>query len=341
MVWGDSGSKNSYAYTAMSKSSSSASNTTAATSPTASSIAMSRSSSSSSAPTSLAEALALEGFKHIDICQYKGIAQVLEAINSQSDELISGASSQQYLVFCDVTQSDLAKIDSVLPRYTRVTYYEDINLLIIKLVTVKHEAAHVNFSKKILVKAIRMGMSDDELFGVGAGRFKGSSCSKEGDTAFKPCSRDHETDLPTIVIEAGLSESLAKLRCDANWWLVHPGREGGKVMVVVIISIKQKDKSLRIEKWENAPAPARPITRANPGPPIPISIPTLIQQITIRPNATGAIRPNEVTGAPLVLEFDKIFLRQLIEPQTDFTFTANELADFATYLWNGVKSEIV
>jgi hypothetical protein len=322
----------------MSKSSSSASNTTAATSPTASSIAMSRSSSSSSAPTSLAEALALEGFKHIDICQHKGIAQVLEAINLQSDKLIAGDSNQQYLVFCGVTQSDLAKIDSVRPKYTRVTYYEDLNLLIIRLMpTVKHETVHLDFGGMIVEKVIRMGMPRRELIPVGAGQFNGSSCSKEGDTSFKPRSRDYEADLPTIVIEAGLSESLAMLKCDANWWLVNPGRNGGKVMIVVIISIKLKDKSLRIEKWENALAPARRNTRANPAPPIPIPIPTLIQQVTIRPNATGAITPNEVTGAPLVLHFEKIFLRQPIAPQTDFTFTANELADFATDFWDCVK----
>jgi hypothetical protein len=71
-------------------------------------------------------------------------------------------------------------------------------------------------------------------------------------------------DLPTIVIEAGLSESPAKLKCDANWWLVQPGRNGGKVMIVVTISINLKDKSFQIEKWENAPAPARPNTRVNP-----------------------------------------------------------------------------
>jgi hypothetical protein len=202
---------------------------------------------------------------------------VLEAINLQSDKLIAGDSNQQYLVFHGVTQSDLAKIDGVRPKYTRVTYYWDINLLIIKLMpSGKHESAHVNFGRLIDRKTIGMGMSFDELWGFGAERFKGSSSSKEGDTCFKPESRDYEADLPTIVIEAGLSEPLAKLKCDANWWLVQPGRNGGKVMIVVTISIKLKDKSLQIEKWENALAPARPNTRANPAPPIPIQIPTLM-----------------------------------------------------------------
>jgi len=341
MVFGDSGTKSSHTYIAMSKSSSTASNTTAATSP-ASSIAMSRSPSSSSAPTSLAEALELEGLTKVDTCQYKSIAQVLKAINLQSDELISGASNQQFLVFCGVTQSDLARIDKGRPRYTRVTYYEDLDLLIIKLMpSVIHEGAHANFGKKIIAKIIRMGMSEDDLWSVGAGRLKGPSSSKEGDTSYKPLSRRHEDDLPTIVIEAGLSESLAKLRCDAKWWLANPGRNGGKVMIVVIILIKEKDKSIQIEKWENALAPERPITRANPDPLNTIPMPLPIQRITVTANATGAITPNEVTGAPLVLDFDKIFLRQSIAPQTDFTFTANDLANFATYLWNGVESDIV
>jgi len=250
----------------------------------------------------------------------------------------AGDSNQQYLVFHGVTQSDLAKIDGVRPKYTRVTYYWDVNLLIIKLMpSGELESAHREFGKNITAKIIGMGIPFRELVDVGALQVKGSSSSKEGDTCFKPRSRHYEADLPTIVIEAGLSEPLAKLKCDANWWLVQPGRNGGKVMIVVTISIKPKDKSLQIEKWENALAPARPNTRANPATPIPIQIPTRIQQITIRPNATGAITPNEVTGAPLVLHFEKIFLRQPIAPQTDLTFTANELAEFATDFWDCLK----
>ena len=332
-VSGDSDSKGSCAYLRLAASSSQASDITAATSPTASSIA-----SPSSAPTSLAEALALEGLEHIDIYQPKNITQILEAIKSQADKLVAEKSSQQYLVFSGITRSDLAKLDHVRPKYTRATYYWDINLLIVKLMpSGKHESVHVNFGLSIIEKVIRMGMSRRDLRGSGATTFEGLSSSKEGDTSFKPPCRDYEADLPTIVIEAGLSESVAKLRCDANWWLAQPGRNGGKVMIVVTISIKLKDKSLQFEKWENALAPARPITRANPNP--SIQVPTMIQQITIRPNATGAITPNEVTGAPLVLDFEKIFLRQPVAPQADFIFTANELAEFATDFWDCVKKQ--
>jgi hypothetical protein len=86
--------------------------------------------------------------------------------------------------------------------------------------SVIHEAVHVNFGKKIIAKVIKIGMSVDDLFGVGRGRFKGSSSTKEGDTTYKPLSRCYEDDLPTIATVAGLLESLTKLKCDANWWLI-------------------------------------------------------------------------------------------------------------------------
>ena len=145
-VSGDSDSKGSCGYLRLATSSSLASDTTTVTSLTASSIA-----SPFIAPTSLAEALALEGLKHIDICQPKNTAQILEAINLQADKLMAEDSNQQCLVFSGVTQSDLAKLDKVRPKYTRATYYWDINLLIIKLMpSGKHESVLANFGLLIV-----------------------------------------------------------------------------------------------------------------------------------------------------------------------------------------------
>jgi hypothetical protein len=54
--------------------------------------------------------------------------------------------------------------------------------------------------------------------------------SKEGGSAFKPRpSRKTDTDLPTIIFKAGLSESLNKLGIDAAWWL--------KVQMAMYISL--------------------------------------------------------------------------------------------------------
>jgi hypothetical protein len=92
-----------------------------------------------------------------------------------------------------------------------------------------------------------------------------------------------------------------------------------------------------IEKWEsrpvlaNPPVPAnRPATRSMTA--AGAQTPTQIQTITIDSNS------NTVNGAPLTLEFRKIFLRQAIPPlEHDFTFTAQDISMFATYFWGSVQ----
>jgi hypothetical protein len=253
-----------------------------------------------------------------------------KAIDIQSKMLQEGVSNQQYLVFRPVTEVDLAKMDSArnsIGKHTRMTHYKDTNLLIVKLMpSAKHESAHLSFGMELAAKVIGMGMSHRELRPFGGTRYLGNTSSKEGDSCYKPSSRENETDWPTIVFESGLSESLQHLRSDAKWWLEN---SGGDVKIVVLISIKPADKRLQIEKWELAPSlNERPVTRAHPNP--NTQIPAQIQEITIMPN-------NVVTGAPLVLEFQKMFLRPSVLPESDITFTAADLSGWADAFWRSVK----
>jgi hypothetical protein len=308
--FGDLGTESSgYTPITMSKSSSSDSNTTISTSP--------------------AEALPLEGLEYIDINRFVGIAKMRKAIDLQSIRLQEGVSNEQYLVFQPVTEVDLTKMDSVrhsIGKNTRMTHYTDTDLLIIKLMpTGKHEFAHLSFGKKLLVKVLRMGTSDDELCPFGGTRYRGNTSSKEGDSSYKPSSRENETDWPTIVFESGLSESLRRLRSDARWWLKN---SGGDVKIVVLISIKPADKRLQIEKWELAPLLNQRATRAHQSP--NTQIPAQIQEITIMPN-------NVITGSPLVLEFQKIFLRPSVLLESDIIFTAADLSGWADAFWRVVK----
>src|SRR5947207_798809 len=45
------------------------------------------------------------------------------------------------------------------------------------------------------------------------------------------------------------------------------------------------------------------------------------------------INPNTVTGAPLILHFQKYFLRQPTPPEADIVFSAQDLSDFSASLW--------
>jgi hypothetical protein len=201
-----------------------------------------------------------------------------------------------------------------------------------------------------------MGLPEDCLYPVGATRYKRPGSSKEGDTAYCPLpARELETDWPTIVLESGASETLTRLRHDAQWWIVN---SGGDVNIVIIISIKPAQKTVLVEKWCPSPAPGyRPATRAHPNPNTPI--PTKVRELTITQNPTpqlrttlhsntiaqpivtvqpGTVSAYDIAGAPLILEFDKIFLRTAVPPnESDVVFSAADLALWVDYFWKGVK----
>ena len=270
------------------------------------------------------------GLEGIHKLLFDGIPNVQKIVKSQYNKLQKGDSAQQYLVFERVSVDDLTEIDRAFNNigiHTRMAHYTDENLLIVKLPTAEHEAAHLKLGMRVFEKLMLMGMSLDEFHPVGATRIRGRLSSKEADSAYRPYSfRLNKTDWPTIVFEAGLFESLHRLRSDAKWWLIE---SGGDVKTVIIISVTPAQSMVRIEKWERAPVTGRrPNTRAFSTlniPPPPPQIPTPIQVISIDPNT--------VTGVPLVLEFAKIFLRPAVLPESDITFTAQELSIWAARIW--------
>ena len=107
-----------------------------------------------------------------------------------------------------------------------------------------------------------MGLQGQFIY-LGATKFQVRRASKEEDTAYKPLSmQPREADWPTIVIEAGWSESLRKLRPNAGFWLED---SGGNVKIALLISIGRRRgaRTMIIEKWENRLVPDnRPATRS-------------------------------------------------------------------------------
>jgi len=277
----------------------------------------------------------LEGLKDVPIHQYKGIRDLQERIQVQSTELQAGHSKQQYLVFQGVTKQQLAKIDRErdnIGKHTRITHYTSIDLLIIKLMpSLKHELAHGDLAELLTFKFAFMDFQKPPLHHVGATRFNGNQSSKEGDSAYKPSSRNHEDDWPTIVFESGLFESLTKLRNDAEWWLTN---SQGDVRIVIIVSVRPENKTLRVEKWCLAPPQLRRSPRLiKPG----VQVPTRVQDILVTQNPPahpGGVAIYTVTGAPLTLEFQEMLLRAPAPPESDVVFTTADLSQWATDFWN-------
>jgi hypothetical protein len=281
---------------------------------------------------------ASEGLKGVPVQTFITIENMQGAI-----EKVSKASP--YLIFRLVTTNGLLEIErgrerGEISRGVRMTHYVDWNILILKVPTAEHETAHGFFRDRLVVRVAGMGLQR-EFVPTGATKFVLGGVSKEGDSSYKPKSiRPRRADFPTIVFESGWSESLTRLRQDARLWLE---KTGGAVKIVLLFSIGRRAsaRTMIIEKWENRPIPANPpvpanrpatrsMTRAAATPP---QTPTQIQVVTIDSNS------NTVNGAPLTLEFQKIFLRQAVPTrgEHDFTFTAQDLSDFATDIWESVK----
>ena len=268
-----------------------------------------------------------KGLPAVNIRPYNGILDMRKVVNALSTALQVGTTIDQYLAFERVKNADLAKIDNArtsLGRHTRMSYYADTELLIIKLMpSVKHDAAHRMLSDDLVSKIRAMGVPKREFASLGSGRIKGDHSLKEADEAYKPLPlRGLSQDWPTMIFECGLSESLNRLRTDAGWWL---NESGGHVKIALLISLKSTLPLIHIEKWQLRSG-QRPMTRAvasnSHQPP---QLPTCGQEIDIDHNT--------VTGAPLVLEFENIFLRAPLPPETDVVFTAQDLLDWAELLW--------
>jgi len=313
----------------------------------------------------------MDGLEDLPVHRFTGIPHLKRLVDSQSDKLQKGDSHQQYLVVRGITEETLAKLDC-LGKHVRVGHNMDTGLLIMKLMPgVDHEETHLLFSHQFMDKLRPMGVSFADIIPVGAGRFYGRRSSKEGDSAFKPRSRRLIKDWPTIVFESGLSESLAKLRSDAKWWLIE---SRGQVKIVVLFSVKPARREIRIEKWclqppigqrlslrrnvtlvptkmqglvvtENpialpnpaATLPTSAATLPNPAAPLPTPAATIPNPAAPIPNPNGA--SYTVTGGPLVLEFAKILLRAPVAPQGNLVFTAADLSTWAETFWDTVKEE--
>ncbi|EAW17080.1 uncharacterized protein NFIA_004360 [Aspergillus fischeri NRRL 181] len=77
---------------------------------------------------------------------------------------------------------------------------------------------------------------------------------KEADDCFIPPTRqargNQSTGWPSLVIDAGVSESLTRLREDARWWFEN---SEGAVRTVILLGIKRTQRTIRLEKWQLSP----------------------------------------------------------------------------------------
>ncbi|KAJ9311416.1 hypothetical protein DTO271D3_8301 [Paecilomyces variotii] len=239
--------------------------------------------------------------------EFINIRALKEAVASKRKELHEGA-QDQYLSFRHVTSEDFARIKArrveIIGRGPAFFYLGDIETLIIKFPTRAYEKAHATLAMK-----------------------GGNNSEKEGDTSWmNQRLRPNKTDWPNLVIEAGISEPLTRLQNDAKWWIQN---SAGDMLIILVVWIRPTIKKVKIEKW--IPTSAQSLRRSaclN----LPQVLPTKVADIEIDQSSTSVCH-----GAPLLLEFDRVFGRPPQQPlEHDIVFTQQELEDWARDLWVGI-----
>ncbi|CAK7241300.1 MAG: hypothetical protein STHCBS139747_002760 [Sporothrix thermara] len=168
----------------------------------------------------------------------------------------------------------------------------------------------------------------------------------EGDSTGGP-RRQHDGSLrvwPTLVIEAGATQTLPSLRTKARWWFA---ASDYAMKVVVLVKIVAATSSIEIEKWIAAgPGPQRQGATATRASRVATARQLVVDQRVLinwtgpaplpqTPLAHRALQHFAVEGAPLVLRFQELMDRQPVvaSGEHDVSIVAADLQDLAQRVW--------
>ncbi|PLB54977.1 hypothetical protein P170DRAFT_460945 [Aspergillus steynii IBT 23096] len=147
----------------------------------------------------------------------------------------------------------------------RFTWIGTKGLIKVVVPSIQHNFTTSGLVHYIDQQCILMGVPDNDLAWGRTVTTPGTDTThgKQPDGCFYPPNRQplggQFNGWPSMVIETGVSESLAKLRCEATWWFE---KSSGDTRTVILISIKAATKEIRFEKWQLiSPNVPRPVTK--------------------------------------------------------------------------------
>ncbi|PIG82561.1 hypothetical protein AARAC_010643 [Aspergillus arachidicola] len=240
------------------------------------------------------------------------------------EELKLGKGGQYVLVTNaspELVDQSIEERFKVLGCNCQITYDADIRRMIVKLPGGPHNVFAGYFDTEIANQTQAMNLAH-ELRSIRSKTHRDGSSAKEADSCFRPrvLPPGRSLDWPTLVLECGWAESLARLRTDANWWF---GHSGGQVKVVIIVSIKKDPYELHIERYSCETQETRARTRYTS---------VLEQTVKVYCDSYGII---ETVDDPLIIPFTEAMLRTPVRPlEGDFIFDREKLISLAIDVWN-------
>ncbi|KAF8343369.1 hypothetical protein F5887DRAFT_973608 [Amanita rubescens] len=247
---------------------------------------------------------------------YSGFTDLVEQIRNNTGDII---------IINNVSLANFTQIFSEREKrglgFRLSLYTADPGRLIVTIPTVVHEALHLYLSESIREITGGMGVPRRDLQSVGSGTF-----TNHDDTG-NVSGRMPTNGFPTVVIEAGYTQSWDELRQKGRWWFAASHFD---VKIVILAKFdRSRGGRITIEKWK-AVQVLRPGVRTRLEAACIQSI-----HITRRALANNPADPEsyDVT-APLRIEFVDVYLRQPVPGQEgDIVIDVGELQKYAADFW--------
>lgn len=257
---------------------------------------------------------------------FKNFKTLQTAVKDKFERLDKGG-KDQYISLKHVKCKDFDAIDAnrnQLQGTVRLTYFQDIETLIIKVPTNEHETATRLIDDAVNFEIRSMNVRNMEFTPRGSATSTGpTGAKKEADASRINLTLRPQNLWPHFVIESGVSESTARLRADAAWWF---SNSNGEVKLVLLIKVNRHSRVITIEKWDRHQT--RP-TRTNPSPWKPRRLRTVELNMGVTPKTCAVQVPSgTATGPALTLEFELLVGRPPVPPlEKNVEFTTAELIE--------------
>ncbi|GFF65121.1 hypothetical protein IFM62136_06194 [Aspergillus lentulus] len=255
---------------------------------------------------------------------YQGMQHFRDIICKEAAE-----SKHDYVIFSNIDEYTFLRDFDESQRQSYSDFFPQGRTLVARMPASEvHEEAHAELNNTLMIKLAAMNVRSQLRSLIGADVVTPTR-TKKPDQSYKPVKfpADYSGHWPSMVIETAFSKSQSKLANDARWWL---NASGGELKTVITIAVQKRREAITIDKWE---AISRP-TRGEPGK----MVPEVVQKVTM--TREGGDAPVHITGAPLIIGFEKLFLRPAEEEkgEGDVVFSHDNLAEIADLVWNGLNT---
>ncbi|KAJ5938930.1 hypothetical protein N7466_002064 [Penicillium verhagenii] len=212
---------------------------------------------------------------------------------------------------------DFLNSESQRPFHDKLSFDPNRHILVVKMPCKAHEQLAVAFDDMLKISLQPMGLHR-AIFSWHSTTLTAQDGSiKEADGGWSP-RRPPRGALkrPSVILEVASSETAAKLRLDAHYW-VDPARGQANIAIGVKVHVKKPHITIEVWEWDDR-----------------FSRPTRTQYLAIT-KSDEKIRFDPNPNPQIMIPFHLLFRRPAENiRERDIVFATQDLVEFATMVWD-------